>query len=49
VSGQTWWMWVTICVVAWVAAVFLLGAWLDHDDDLAEYRHPPFDNDEVDP
>ena len=43
-SGQTWWMWVAICVAGWVAAVFLLGAWLDHDDDLAEYRHPPFDD-----
>ena len=32
-------------LLGWVAAVFLLGAWLDHDDDLAEYRWPIDDED----
>jgi hypothetical protein len=44
VSGQGFWLWVAICVAAWFVSVWLIAAWLDHDDDLAEYRHPPFDN-----
>lgn len=44
-SGGVWWAWVAICVAAWFAAVFFLGAWLDHDDDLAEYRWPIDDED----
>ncbi len=43
-SGQGFWLWVAICVAAWFVSVWLIAAWLDHDDDLAEYRHPPFDN-----
>ena len=45
-SGQLWWMWVGICVLGWVAAVFLLGAGLDHDDDLADYRFPYNDDED---
>jgi hypothetical protein len=48
VSGQTWWMWVVICIAAWVAAVFLIAAWLDHDDDLEQYRFPYNDDDNWD-
>ena len=43
-TGGTWWLWMAICVAAWFVSVWLIAAWLDHDDDLAEYRHPPFDN-----
>jgi hypothetical protein len=48
VSGQLFWLWVAICLAGWCAAVFLLGAWLDHDDDLESYRFPYNDDDEAD-
>ena len=47
-SGQTFWIWVVICLAGWVAAVWLLAAWNDHDDQLESYRFPYCDDDEVD-
>jgi len=46
VTGQAWWLWMAICVAAWFAAVWLIAAWLDHDDDLAPYRWPVDDDEE---
>jgi hypothetical protein len=37
VSGELFWLWVVICLLGWVAAVFLIAAWLDHDDDLDRF------------
>ena len=47
-TGGTWWLWMAICVAAWFAAVWLIAAWLDHDDDLESYRFPYREDDEVD-
>ncbi len=47
-SGERWWLWVAICVAAWFASVWLIAAWLDHDDDLESYRFPYREDDEVD-
>lgn len=47
-SGQGFWLWVLLCLGGWVVSVWLLAAWNDHDDDLVEYRHPPFDDDGAD-
>lgn len=43
-SGFAWWAWLTICVAGWYAAAWLLAWWADDSDELAEYRHPPFDD-----
>ncbi len=45
-TGQTFWIWVVICLAGWFAAVWLLAAWRDHNDDLANYRWP-IDNDDT--
>ena len=48
VTGQAFWIWVLLCLGGWVAAVWLLAAWNDHDDQLEQYRFPYRDDDEVD-
>jgi hypothetical protein len=45
-SGLEFWIWAVVYVGAFIATVFLVAAWFDHDDDLAPYRFPYRDDDQ---
>ena len=45
-SGQTFWIWVVICLAGWFVSVWLLAAWNDHTDQLESYRFPYRDDED---